>query len=285
MKTSVPFFRRAGKIAGIFLLLLGGVLLIGDSLLPQVYFAKVTMEVKPDNSGPIINIFGGNSHSAPDPQFLTTQFQILRSPEILNQVIDNLKLTEAWSSDGPQINRQAAFWRLSGAMKLRHIRKEGLIESGVYSADAQEAANIANTIAVVYQQKLLAELQRRIDRELAQLTDEVEKQRVRAEEALAEATAIKERDGIVDLDPDGMGLSGASSQTNADLRPYLDAKARALEAKRVYEAARIKFATEMLERGIDFDPAKIWEKAEPPAKPTRLCFYRLRYAFARYSPR
>ena len=106
--------------------------------------------------------------------------------------------------------------------------------------------------------------------------------RVRAGEALAEATAIKERDGIVDLDPDGMGLSGPKSQSNGALRPYLEAKERALQAKRIYEAAWTKLQTELLERGIDFDPAKIWEKAEPPTKPVRFCCYRLRYAFTRY---
>ena len=138
---------------------------------------------------------------------------------------------------------------------------------------------------MVYQQKLLGELQKRIDRDMERLKEEVEKQRKRAEEALAEATAIKERDGIIDPDPDGNGLSGPSAPNNVDLRPYVDAKARALQAKRIYEAAQTKYATELLQRGIDFDPAKIWEKAGPPSKPTRFCVYRLRHAFAAYSSR
>ena len=270
-------------MAGILLLVLGAVLLIADRLLPQVYFAKVTLEVKPDNSG-AINVFNLDSRSDPDPQFVATQFQIFRSPKILNQVIDNLKLTEVWSARGPQITRQAALRRLLGAMELRVVEKTELIEIGVYSAEPQEAANIANTIAVVYQVKRLTELQKLIDRNLEQLKDEVEKQRVRAETALAETTAIKERDGIVDLDPDKMGLSSPSSQNNADIQPYLKAKARALEAKRICEAARMKYAVE-LNTHDESNPAKIWEKAEPSAKPTRFCLYRLRYVFARYSAR
>ena len=272
-------------MAGMFLLVLGVALLLADRLLPLVYFAKVTMEVKPDNSGPMNNIFGAGSHSDFESQFLAAQFQIFRSPEILNQLIDNLKLTEVWSVDGPQIDRQAAFRRLLGALELREVKNTGLIEIGVYSAHPQEAADTANMLAVVYQTKRLTEMRERIDREMEQLKDEVEKQRVRAKETLAEATAIKERDGIVDPDPDGMGLSGPTSQNNADLRPYLEAKARALEAKRIYEAVWTEYQTEILERGIDFDPAKVWEKAEPPAEPTRYCLYRLRYAFGRYSAR
>ena len=281
MKTSGSGFRRAGKIAGIFLLVLGVVLLIADYLLPLVYFAKVTMEVKPDNSGPI-EIFGGTPEQR-EAAFMARQLQLLRSSEILDQVIANLKLNEVWIKNGrPLPMQQASAW-LADSLVLRRLPGRGMIEIGVYAGDPVEAANTANTIVVVYQQSRLAKLQKLIDRGMEQLKDEIEKQRKRAEEALAEATSIKERDGIVDLDPDGMGLSGPSSQNNADLRPYLEAKARALEARRIYEAARIKYATEMLERGIDFDPAKIWEKAEPPAKPTHFCLYRLRYAFARYS--
>ncbi len=136
---------------------------------------------------------------------------------------------------------------------------------------------------MVYQQKLFGELQKRIERGMEQLKEEIEKQRKRAKEALAEATAIKERDGIIDPDPDAYVLRAPSAPGNVDLRPYLDAKTRALQAKRIYEAAQTKYATELLQRGIDFDPAKNWEKAEPPTEPTRFCRYRLRHALARYS--
>jgi len=44
---------------------------------------------------------------------------------------------------------------------------------------------------------------------------------------------------------------------------YIDAKTKYLQSKKIFEAAQIKYSTELLEKGIDFDPAKIWEKAEP----------------------
>ena len=284
MKKSGSGILRACKILGILLLASVAVLLIADRLLPRVYFAKLTMEVKPDNSGPI-NVFGGERRLGFYPWFLAAQFQILRSSEILDQVIDNLKLTEVWYAQGIPMNQQTAFSRMAAAMELREVRKTGLIEVGVYSSDPQESADIANTIAVVYQQKRLGELQKRIERDMEQLKEEVEKQRKRAEEARAEATAMKEREGIIDPDPDAYGLRAPSAPDNVDLRPYLEAKTRALQAKRIYEAAQTKYATELLQRGIDFDPAKIWEKAEPPTEPTRFCLYRLRHALARYSSR
>ena len=145
----------------------------------------------------------------------------------------------------------------------------------------REAANIANTIAIVYQQKRLINLQRNIDKGLEQLKDEVEKQRKRAEENVAEAAAIREREGIVDPDPDSRGSTLTSSKDTVNLRPYTEAKARALQASRIYEAAQTKYSTELLERGIDFDPAKIWEKAEPSIRPMRFSFRRLTHAFSK----
>ena len=67
--------------------------------LPRQYLSKVTMEVKPDNSGPI-NVFGGGNQRGLDPQFVSTQFNILQKTEILYEVIGNLKLVDTWSMDG-----------------------------------------------------------------------------------------------------------------------------------------------------------------------------------------
>ena len=52
-------------------------------------------------------------------------------------------------------------------------------------------------------------------------------------------------------------------------------------ASHIYDAAQMKYSTELLERGIDFDPAKIWEKAEPSIHPTRFSLYRIRHALSR----
>ena len=388
---------RAGLIALAFLLVMitAGVTVY---FLPRQYLSKVTMEVKQDNSGPI-NVFGQGGQRGLDPQFVSTQASILRKTEILYEVIANLKLIEAWSSEGRSIPLQSAYQKLLGMFGLREVRNTGLIELEVYSTEPQEAANIANTIAVVYQQKRLSDLQKNVDKGMEQLKDEVEKQRKRADEAAVEMAKIRERDGIIDPNPTDYGnmISGfdrnivsLETQLNEQrvdmlrlrgqmaeilkLKPeelkealrtlgvpdvnveklmsqlqetateyirlfnaglgenhprltgfkalqerysqqladqletvrktltvriqfqegvlaelekkmdeakglqiadkqkandYIDAKTRFLQAKRIYEAAQTKYATELLQRGIDFDPAKIWEKAEPAIRPAR----------------
>jgi capsular exopolysaccharide synthesis family protein len=390
---------RAGLIALAFLLVMitAGVTVY---FVPRQYFSKVTMEVKADNSGPLNNMFSGTGRTGLDPQFVTTQFQILQKTEILYQVIENLKLQQTWAPEGRSMPLQGIYAKLLRMMELREIRNTGLIEIGVYSTDAQEAANIANTIAVVYRQKRRSDLQKGISEALDQLRDEVDKQRKRVEEAAIEMTRLRERDEVIDPDPDNYGTSIGTSERNIGaieaqlnesrlevtklkgqleqimkLKPedlkealrtlgnpdqtvekmvtqlqdneadqvrlfsaglgdnhprlvglraqketfskqlaeqlntvrsnlatklqyaegvqgqldarmetakkqqiadkqktaeYVEAKTRYLQAKRIFEAAQIQYSTKILEKGIDFDPAKIWEKAEAalyPAKP------------------
>ena len=278
-------------VAGSALLALMGIVLFGlDGFLPPVYFSKVTMEVRPDGSGPINGILRGSAPPEVNARFYSAQFRILRTNEILYPVIDNLKLVEAWSPQAQPLPLQSVQARLLNMLDFRNEPDSGIIELGVYSSDAQEAAHIANTFAVVYQQKRLSGLQRSIDIGMEQLKDEVEKQRNRADSCALEMAKIREQVGVIDPNPNSYDSvvssikekeSGVSFEEKARIGNYIDAKTRYLQAKRIYEAAQTKYSTELLERGIDFDPAKIWEKAEPALAPTRFSLYRLRHVFSR----
>jgi serine/threonine protein kinase len=257
------------------LLLLGGIgLLIAGRILPPVYLAKVTMEVKPDDSQ-------HPSGRARDSTFIATQFQILQKTEVLYQAIENLKLVQTWSADGRQMSVQAVYQELLHMLELNEIANTGLIEIGIYSTNAQEAANLANTIAVVYRQKRRSDLQKNLNEILEPFRDEVDKQRKRVEEALAEAAVIRERDGIVDADPDRTDATFTAANGQTNRHPYVEAKTRSLQAKRIYESAQMYYAEAILKNRIDFDPARIWEKAEPAVAPVPFGIRRLRHAFAR----
>jgi len=171
--------------------------------LPKEYFSKVTIEVKQDNSG-LVDIFGpgGGTHNSYDPQFVATQFQILQKTEVLYPVIERLDLTKEYSGGGPRIGLQSVFNRLKNSMKLQEVRNTGLIEIGIYDTDAQRAANIANTIALIYTERRQADLEKAMNRGLEELQDELEKQRKLVEKLSSEAMQIRVREGIVDSDPD-----------------------------------------------------------------------------------
>ncbi len=65
------------------------------------------------------------------------------------------------------------------------------------------------------------------------------------------------------------------SKTKDQRGEYVRAKNHYLQEKAIYQAAKAKLVTESLEAGIGFEPAKIWEKAEPASKPAPFNLRRL----------
>jgi uncharacterized protein involved in exopolysaccharide biosynthesis len=180
--------------------------------LPREYFSKVTMEVKEDKSGPV-EVFSAGARGH-DPTFVPTHFQILQKPEILYPVIENLKLIDEWSTEGRKMPLQSVHMKLLKMINLREIRNTTLIEIGVYSTNAQEAANIANTIAVVYREKRLNVLTGAIEAQLRQLTDQVETQRKLVEKAKNEVDKIRVDDEIIDSDPESFNSTPTTADRN-----------------------------------------------------------------------
>ena len=172
--------------------------------LPKEYFSKVKMEVKLDNSGPI-QLFGGMQQRTYDPQFVATQFQILQTTEILYPVIKRLDLIKELSPVGAQLSEQQVYFKLRKMMQLQEVRNTGLIEIGVYHTDPKLAANIANTIAIEYQDRRRRDMEKSVKESLAQLEEGVAKQRKVVEEAARVAGQLRISSGINDPDPDNYG--------------------------------------------------------------------------------
>lgn len=176
---------------------------------PRQYYSKVSMEVKPDENR--IGIFEGSQGSrstAADPRFVATQFNVIQQKEILYPVIQNLNLAKKWAVAGVKLPEEQAFIRLRKMLDIREIRNTEMIEIGVYSTDPKEAAEIANTIAVVYQDRRRNDQLQMVSRGLSQLEEEVNKQRKKVEEASEAAAKLRVELGIIDQDPETMGNAG-----------------------------------------------------------------------------
>jgi capsular exopolysaccharide synthesis family protein len=171
--------------------------------LPREYFSKVTMEVKEDNSGPVQVLGSMGLQRSYNPQFVAKEFQVLQTTAILYPVIERLDLTKEFSLPGmPPLTPQQAFIRLKRAMSLQEIRNTSLIEIGVYHTNAQLAANIANTIAVVYQDKRASELTEGVRKGLAELREGVKQQQIEVEQLARTAAQIRAQESITDPDPE-----------------------------------------------------------------------------------
>ncbi|MDB6041318.1 MAG: ywqD 2, partial [Verrucomicrobiales bacterium] len=88
-----------------------------------------------------------------DPYFIETEFQKIKSTKVLEKVIENLNLNQVWGKRYGIDNLKTAetYEILKRQIDLRQSRNTSLIEINAYSENKEEAANLANEIASVYQ--------------------------------------------------------------------------------------------------------------------------------------
>jgi succinoglycan biosynthesis transport protein ExoP len=177
---------------------------------PKQYTSSVTMEVQPELSD--VKIFDrGMEGSFGDPRFAMTQFQIIQRSEILYPVIEEMKLQEKWSTTGQPIPKQSAYGQLLGMLRVQDVRNTNLIEIAITSADPQESADIANTIATVYQNRRIKDQESTYSKGLAQIQEEMQKLERKAVEAFSEYNRLAKEAGIIDIvDLESGSVAGSS---------------------------------------------------------------------------
>lgn len=120
-------------------------------ILPEWYVSTARIQVQRDQS----DIPGMQEPSfAPtyDPYFIQTEFEVIRSQQILGKAIDDLGLRQAWGKQYGigDLKMDEAISILKGVLSLQPERNTSIIDIGVFSQDKNEAARIANKIAEVY---------------------------------------------------------------------------------------------------------------------------------------
>ena len=120
--------------------------------LPKSYASMARIKVEKD-----VPEIGGietkPNYLAYDPYWLQTEFEVIQSSSVLNEVIKKLHLDEKWAAqNGVQgkLSIEDTYTILKGQINVRQSRNTSLIEIWVYSEKMDEAAKIANTIAEVY---------------------------------------------------------------------------------------------------------------------------------------
>lgn len=227
--------------------------------LPRGYTSTAVIEVKYDHSlrtGPPGSQFD-------DAHFVQNQFVILQSKEILYPVIDSLGLVAKWSAGQTgALTKDAAYVRLYKMVHISNLPNTDMMRISVTGADPQEAADIANTIAVLYKRRRIVDQSKLIDHDLQEMTDEIERQRKKVDEAAAETAKIRIQSGIVDTNPD------SSNSVDAAHPEYQAAKQKYIDAKKLLDAAEQRLQTARLEIKIGEPHVQIWETAEPAGKPS-----------------
>ena len=121
-------------------------------LMKKIYASTVRIQVdkdKTDIKGIGDTALGGGY----DPFFLQTQFEIITSQSILDQVIDDLHLEETWQKEfgGSQtLTKDQVRKILSNSLDVRLSRNTSLIEITARSTSIEEAVQIADKVAEIY---------------------------------------------------------------------------------------------------------------------------------------
>ncbi len=170
---------------------------------PREFQSSVFIEVKSTATNPRIFNAGDPNMPIHDPQLAPTVYQIIQRTGILYPVIEDLRLQDKWTKNGLRPTREQAYQRLRGKLDVEEVRNTDLLQISVLSTDAQEAADIANKIVAVYQEKRVEEEKEIMNRALASMNDEVAKQQKKVDEASTEVARIRDEEGIVDLNPEG----------------------------------------------------------------------------------
>ena len=114
-----------------------------------------TVRIKVEQEHPTVAIFEQQYLPSYDPYFLQTQYEIIQSQKILYPVIERLNLQKRWSVGEQQLPVEAILQRLKGKLGVRRYRDTSLIEIVVQDEDRVLAADIANTIADLFESERL----------------------------------------------------------------------------------------------------------------------------------
>jgi polysaccharide biosynthesis transport protein len=169
---------------------------------PREYQSSVFIEVKSTAENP--RIFG-NDVNIPihDPQLAPTVYQVIQRTGILYPVIDQLKLEEKWGRGGTPLSREKAYQQLLSELEVDEVRNTDLLQISVFDTNPQIAADVANKIVAVYQDERVNEEKQIMNRAVATMDEEVKKQQERVDAAAAEMARIRDKEHIVDLNPEG----------------------------------------------------------------------------------
>lgn len=180
---------------------------------PREYQSSVFIEVRSTAANP--RIFNQSDPNIPihDPQLAPTVYQVIQRTGVLYPVIEALKLQDKWGHEGVRLSREQAYGKLRNKLKVDEVRNTDLLQISVFDTNPQTAADIANKIVSVYQDKRIEEEKEILNRAVSSMNEEVSKQQQKVDNALTDVSRIRDEEHIVDLNPEGTEDSQAPINT------------------------------------------------------------------------
>jgi polysaccharide biosynthesis transport protein len=196
-------------------------------LQPKVYKSSALIQIKKETSS--VQVFeqdvAGRFY---DPWWIKTQFEIIQSAPVIEEVIRRCNLNEKMGRAygyleilGDQSGEET-LRRLSRSLKVKQIRDTNLIEIEVYMSKPEESvtrdvAVVANTVAEVYRDQTMGKSREEKDLALKAVKEVLIQQKADVEEWEGKVGAIKEKYKITGLPKEG-ALSGNAMQMWSEMR-------------------------------------------------------------------
>ena len=218
----ILYSRKEIVIAVSILLILVGIVV--TRRMPKVYAARSVIEVQ--REAPNKDLFGAVVFRY-DPVFLRTQFEIMKSDPVIEQVVresnlaDDLGMAYGWkSTSSAQNNFERTVSLVKPKTSLSVFRDTDLIAITVKldkpdkpdGEAARVAARVANTIAKVFREYMRNKSRSTIERSLEKLTDEVKNLEEQVTAKSEEIRAFREKNGIALLSRGDYGADTVQKQ-------------------------------------------------------------------------
>ena len=222
----ILFSRKEIVIAVALLMILTGIVV--TRAMPKVYAAQTLIQVQREK--PDINPYYGGQSGGYDPYFLKTQFEIIRSTPIIEDVVRELSLNEELGNAYgyyERMNAAASFDRtvklVKSKMSLNIYRDTDLIAITVKfdkpdqrpGQAADLAAQTANQIAKAYKAWFLRTHHERKKGGLDVIQAELEDQRRKIDAAEVKITELRQKYNLTVLSDNDSGLASLRTEINS----------------------------------------------------------------------
>ncbi|MBK1881597.1 polysaccharide biosynthesis tyrosine autokinase [Luteolibacter pohnpeiensis] len=205
-------------------------------VMPKKYESFATMEVKPRGQliSPINPAFSQGAGAAMmTPRFFETEFEKIKSRNVLSKVVDSLDLSNRWGVD-----KESALQILRGIVKTQNIRGTDLISISVTHQNREDAKDIATEVARAYKEYRMEVEGGVTERALHELKAAVRDQEDQVEERRKVVTSIAEQKGIVDS-ADSMSFTQRGIDEYSSVRSAYDSY-DTLEQQKIELQSQIK---------------------------------------------
>lgn len=188
-------------------------------VMPKMYESTAVLEVKPrvstDIFGPQgIDMAGQNLMT---PQFFATEFEKIKSRNVLEKVVSNLQLTSHWDVD-----EETAYRILKGTVDTQNTRGTDLISIRVRHNNKDDARDIADEVARAYKEYREGLEGRDAQTALHELNKAVRNQTDQVEESRRILTTITRTKGIIYSGDDSFYERGTTVDENLGAQQALE---------------------------------------------------------------